>query len=143
MTSSYFNLINHISIGTNDLEGASAFYDAVFDTIHAKRQLEIPEIAVAYGINFPEFWVQTPSNQKPANSANGTHIALHVPSNSLVDAFYSTAIEKGAKDAGAPGFRPEYAESYYAAFIYDLDGHKIEVLHMPFESGTTTSQSSE
>ncbi|GAL10281.1 lactoylglutathione lyase [Vibrio astriarenae] len=120
------SIISHISVGTNKLEDALNFYDRVLATIGASRQEEVPEIAVAYGKRFPEFWVQIPYNQKPAQVANGVHFAFIAPSEEAVHAFYDTAIELGAICDGKPGPRPEYGAPYYGCFVRDLDGHKIE-----------------
>ena len=120
------SIISHISVGTNKLDEALNFYDQVLATIGASRQEEVPEIAVAYGKRFPEFWVQIPYNQKPAQVANGVHFAFIAPSQEAVHAFYDKAIELGAICDGKPGPRPEYGAPYYGCFVRDLDGHKIE-----------------
>jgi len=84
--------------------------------------------AVAYGKAFPEFWVQTPFDGGKPETANGLHIAFVAPDKAAVDAFYAVAMELGARDDGKPGPRPQYSDAYYAAFVRDLDGHKIEAL---------------
>ena len=128
------SIINHISIGTNRLDEAVAFYDEVLKTVGATRQLEIPNVAVAYGKYFPEFWVQRPLDQQPASAGNGIHIAFLAKNRTAVDEFYQTAIECGGRSDGKPGLRPEYGPDYYGAFVYDLDGHKIEANVIPSES---------
>ena len=125
------SIMNHVSIGTNRLIEAVAFYDAVLTTIGASRQHEVPGIAVAYGKYFPEFWVQQPLNGGAATVANGTHFAFLAPSRAAVDEFYRVALENGATSDGEPGPRPEYGPGYYGAFVYDLDGHKIEANVIP------------
>ena len=125
------SIINHLSIGTNDFERAVEFYDAVLSTIGASRQHEVPGIAVAYGKLFPEFWVQKPLNQAKASPGNGIHVAFLAPSRAAVDDFHSEALRMGGKDDGGPGLRPEYGPGYYGAFVYDLDGHKIEANVIP------------
>ncbi|MBC7003448.1 VOC family protein [Photobacterium sp. BZF1] len=120
------SIISHISLGTNQLDAALNFYDQVLATIGATRQENVPGIAVAYGKRFPEFWVQLPYNQKPAEAANGVHFAFIAPSEDAVHAFYDTAIKLGATCDGKPGPRPEYGAPYYGCFVRDLDGHKIE-----------------
>lgn len=120
------SILNHVSIGSNDLEKALKFYDAVMATIGARRQLEIPNIAVAYGKQFPEFWVQRPLDGMVATSANGGHFAFTAPSKEAVQAFYDVALELGGKSDGEPGPRPMYGPAYYGCFVFDLDGHKIE-----------------
>ena len=119
-------MISHVSLGTNDIDRARAFYDAVLGTIGLKQVMSF-EGAVAYGGEFPEFWVQKPVDEtRPAAAGNGTHIAFHAKSRSDVRAFYEAALVAGAADAGAPGSRPQYGDKYYGAFVIDPDGHKIE-----------------
>ncbi|MDA0130704.1 VOC family protein [Vibrio sp. MarTm2] len=121
-------ILNHVSVGTSDVARAVKFYDSVLSTLFIKRAHYIENIAAAYGENF-EFWVGNPCEGK-ATSSNGSHIAFNAPSKESVEQFYSTAIELGGTCEGKPGFRPEYGENYYAAFIRDLDGNKIEAVIM-------------
>lgn len=119
-------LMSHISIGTDQLDRAIAFYDKVLGAIGAKRILDIPGIAVGYGRGYPEFWVQRPFDGKKAETANGMHFAFMVDGPEQVKAFYQAAMDAGAKDDGAPGPRPDYGDDYYCCFVRDPDGHKIE-----------------
>ena len=118
-------IMSHVSIGTNDFDKAVAFYDRVLATVGARRTMDHPG-AVAYGKQFPEFWVQTPIDGKPAGVGNGTHISFMAASQEQVDAFYREALAAGATGEGEPGPRPEYGTPYYGCFVRDLDGHKIE-----------------
>ncbi|MCZ6853819.1 MAG: VOC family protein [Gammaproteobacteria bacterium] len=120
------SIIHHVSVGTNNFEAATAFYDKVMATIGARRIFDIPGVAVAYGKQFPEFWVQMPGDGQPATTANGVHFGFIAPTKEAVDAFYSAALEAGGSDDGEPGPRPDYGPDYYGAFVRDLDGHKIE-----------------
>lgn len=119
------NIISHISIGTNDFDSAVKFYDKVLATLGCKQIMYHPG-AVAYGRAFPEFWVQTPIDGKPATIGNGSHIGFVASSKQKVHAFHEAAIAAGGIDDGAPGPRPDYGEAYYGCFIRDLDGNKIE-----------------
>ncbi|MEG3696643.1 VOC family protein [Vibrio coralliirubri] len=119
-------ILNHISIGTSDVVRAVKFYDSVLSILSIKRTHYIENIAAAYGENF-EFWVGSPCKGK-ATPSNGLHIAFNAPSKESVEQFYTTAIKLGGICEGKPGFRPEYGETYYAAFIRDLDGNKIEAV---------------
>ena len=103
------SIMSHISIGTNDFERALAFYDAVLATVGAKRVMEHPG-AVAYGKQYPEFWVQTPIDESAATTGNGTHFGFTASSKEEVQAFYDAAIAAGASDDGKPGPRPLYGE---------------------------------
>jgi len=121
------SLLSHVSLGTNDFERATRFYDAVLTTIGAKRVMEHGE-AVAYGRAFPEFWVQRPYDGKAAAVGNGTHVAFLAHSRADVDAFHAAAIKAGGVDDGAPGLRPQYSPAYYGCFVRDPDGHKVEAM---------------
>ena len=125
------SIVSHVSIGTNDLPRALAFYDAVLATVGGSRQHEVPGVAVGYGKLFPEFWVQRPLDGGTANAANGVHFSFIAPHREAVQAFHAAALAAGATDDGAPGLRPEYGPDYYGCFVYDLDGHKIEASTIP------------
>ena len=119
------SILSHVSIGTNDFARAVAFYDKVLPTLGCKRIMEHPG-AVAYGKQFPEFWVQTPINGRPASLGNGLHIGFVARTKSEVRSFSEAALKAGGVDDGAPGPRPDYGEPYYGCFVRDPDGHKIE-----------------
>jgi catechol 2,3-dioxygenase-like lactoylglutathione lyase family enzyme len=119
------NILSHVSIGTNDFDRAVAFYDKVLPTLGCKRIMQHPG-AVAYGKDYPEFWVQTPIDGKPASVGNGTHVGCVASSKEAVHAFFKAALAVGGTDEGAPGPRPDYGEPYYGCFVRDPDGHKIE-----------------
>ncbi|OHC28200.1 MAG: glyoxalase [Pseudomonadales bacterium RIFCSPHIGHO2_02_FULL_60_43] len=126
------SILSHISIGTNQFDKATAFYDQVLATLGCKRVLAHPG-AVAYGREYPEFWVQTPINGKPASIGNGSHFGFVASNKAAVHDFYQAALEAGASDEGAPGPRAEYGEPYYGCFVRDLDGHKIEAVFWDLE----------
>ncbi|AYC34385.1 VOC family protein [Pseudomonas cavernae] len=119
------SILSHISLGTNRFERALAFYDQVLPTLGCQRLLAHPG-AVAYGREFPEFWLQTPIDGQPATVGNGTHIGFIATSQAAVQAFYQAALAAGAQGDGEPGPRAEYGAPYYGCFVRDLDGHKIE-----------------
>lgn len=125
------SIMSHVSIGTNDLPRALKFYDAVLATVGGRRQHEVPDVAVAYGKFFPEYWVQKPLDGKAAGTANGVHFSFIAPDREAVHAFHAAALAAGATDAGAPGPRPEYGPDFYGCFVYDPDGHKIEASTIP------------
>lgn len=121
------SMLSHVSIGTNDFTRAVAFYDQVLPTLGCHRIMEHPG-AVAWGKQFPEFWVQTPLNGQPAACGNGTHIGFIAHSLEAVHNFHSAALKAGGVDDGAPGRRPDYGAPYYGCFVRDPDGHKIEAV---------------
>ncbi|WP_244606624.1 VOC family protein [Arsenicitalea aurantiaca] len=75
------------------------------------------------------FSLNTPADGEQATTGNGTHIAFEVEKRAAVDACYQAALANGGMGDGAPGVRPEYDAHYYAAFVRDPDGNKIEALH--------------
>lgn len=126
------SILSHVSIGTNRFEQAVAFYDQVLPTLGCKRILAHPG-AVAWGREYPEFWVQTPIDGQPASVGNGSHFGFVAPDKASVQAFYAAALEAGASPDGPPGPRPDYGEPYYGCFVRDLDGHKIEAAYWDME----------
>lgn len=126
------SILSHVSIGTNRFEQAVAFYDRVLPTLGCKRLLAHPG-AMAWGREYPEFWVQTPIDGQPASVGNGSHFAFIAPDKASVQAFYAAALEAGASPDGPPGPRPDYGEPYYGCFVRDLDGHKIEAAYWDME----------
>ncbi|NJL87970.1 MAG: VOC family protein [Leptolyngbyaceae cyanobacterium SM1_1_3] len=122
------SILSHVSVGTNQFEQAIAFYDQLLTSLGYQRVMEHPG-AVAYGKQYPEFWVQIPLDGLPANVGNGTHIGFIAPSKAAVQAFYEAALAAGGADEGAPGPRPDYGDPYYGCFVRDRDGHKIEAAY--------------
>lgn len=119
--------LSHVSLGTNDFPRARAFYDAVLATLQLRRVMGY-EQGAGYGREFPEFWIQRPHDGGAASLGNGTHVCFNASSPEEVQAFHRKALELGAQDDGPPGLRMEYSENYYAAFVRDPDGHKIEAM---------------
>ncbi|HTF95484.1 MAG TPA: VOC family protein [Cellvibrio sp.] len=117
--------ISHVSIGANDFDKLRAFYLAVMPAVGAKIIMEHPG-AVAFGRQFPEFWIGVPYDGKPASVGNGFHISFIADNKEQVHAFYDAAIAAGATCDGPPGPRPHYGEPYYGSFVRDPEGHKIE-----------------
>lgn len=128
------SVISHVSLGTNDYLRAKAFYDAVLATLQIRCVMDF-DGGAGYGRKFPEFWIQSPHDGGRASVGNGVHISFLANSINEVDAFHAKALELGGKDDGAPGYRPEYTPEYYAAFVRDLDGNKIEAMLMVTEGG--------
>jgi len=120
-------VIDHVSLGVADITAARDFYDKVLETLGLKRLYSM-EFAAAYGDKYPGFWIGLPVDRKPASAGNGCHICFQASSRAAVDAFHAAAMEAGGGDAGAPGLRPEYTETYYGAFAFDPDGNKIEAV---------------
>ncbi len=120
-------MIDHVSINVRNLSASGTFYDAVFGTIGLTRVVVKPE-TIGFGKTYPEFWLNARPGSASAADNSGTHICLRARTTDAVDAFYKAAIGAGGSDDGPPGMRPEYNDRYYAAFIRDPDGNRIEVV---------------
>lgn len=126
-------MLHHVSVGVRDVEKAAKFYDPVLKALGYGRVMEFMPYAIGYGSRggHPEFWVQLPHNQQPATNGNGTHVGFSAATKAQVNAFHSAALANGGSNNGEPGPRPDYGPDYYGAFIYDLDGNKLEAtLHI-------------
>jgi catechol 2,3-dioxygenase-like lactoylglutathione lyase family enzyme len=121
------SVMSHVSLGTNDYPTAKVFYDAVLATLQIKCVMDF-DGGAGYGRAFPEFWIQKPHDGREASTGNGVHVAFLANSIAEVKAFHAKALALGGKDDGAPGRRPDYGPKYYAAFVRDLDGNKIEAM---------------
>ena len=126
------SILSHVSLGSNRFDEAAAFYDQALAALGCKRIMAHPG-AIAWGRDYPEFWLQTPINGQAASVGNGTHIGFFAPDKASVDAFHRAALAAGATDEGAPGPREAYGEPYYGCFVRDLDGHKIEAAYWDVE----------
>ncbi len=133
MTDDIPSILHHVSLGTDDLERACTFYDAVMPHLGAGRMMRFP-FAAAYGKEFPELWIGKPVDEGRAVAGNGTHVCFIAPSRDAVDAFHAAGLEAGGADEGAPGSRPDYGPGYYGCFLRDPDGHKIEAAIIPDDS---------
>ena len=121
-------MIGYVTVGTNDLEKACAFYDTLLGEFGYQRILEDGDF-VAWGTNLmePGFSVTKPFDGNAASVGNGVMIALRMESPEQVDACYARAIELGGSDEGPPGQR---GEGFYAGYFRDLDGNKLNAFVM-------------
>jgi catechol 2,3-dioxygenase-like lactoylglutathione lyase family enzyme len=120
-------MIDHISIPVRDLKAAARFYDALLAPLGMRRVREAPH-TVGYGKTYPEFWLNERPHLQVQPDDSGLHICLRAPDAEAVDGFHAAAVATGAKSDGAPGKRPQYSDHYYAAFIRDFDGNRIEAV---------------
>ncbi len=121
-------MIGYVTVGTNDLERAVAFYDALFAELGASRFMEHEGVFVAWAVSpdQPGLSVTKPWDGKPATVGNGCMTALVVDSTDKVDRVYARAIELGAQCEGPAGPREG---GFYAGYFRDLDGNKLNVFH--------------
>jgi catechol 2,3-dioxygenase-like lactoylglutathione lyase family enzyme len=118
-------MISHVSVGVRDVGTAGRFYDAALAPLGYKRLVDSPE-ALGYGADGPAFWVLKVERPVPADPASGLHFCLDATSRTAVDHFHAAALKNGGKDNGKPGVRKDYGEKYYAAFVIDPDGYRLE-----------------
>jgi catechol 2,3-dioxygenase-like lactoylglutathione lyase family enzyme len=121
-------MIDHVSIAVRDLAAAARFYAPLLATLGMTKLREWPDAAVGYGKKYPEFWINKRAAMAPVVADSGAHIALRAPTTEAVDAFHAAALAGGGASDGAPGLRAHYHENYYAAFIRDPDGNRIEAV---------------
>lgn len=120
-------MIDHVSVGVADLERSARFYEAAFAPLELTKIVARPA-TIGFGKSYPEFWINLRAGMAPVPPESGTHICLRARSAAQIDAFHAAALEAGGRSDGAPGPRPEYHSSYYAAFVVDPDGNRIEVV---------------
>jgi catechol 2,3-dioxygenase-like lactoylglutathione lyase family enzyme len=123
-------MIDHLSVGVSDLARAGAFYDAVLGALGYAR-LFTHERAVGYGppgAKDEAFAILAAPGEPSSLAGRGSHVAFQAADRAAVQAFHETALRSGGADEGAPGPRPKYGPGYYAAFVRDLDGHRIEAV---------------
>ncbi len=125
-------MIGYITLGTNDMSKAAAFYDALFATIGIGRFMEAEHfIAWAKAPEEPAFSIIKPYDGNTATSGNGTMISLLMESPDQVAAFHAKALSLGGTDEGAPGVRD--GGSLYISYFRDLDNNKLAVFTMVTE----------
>jgi catechol 2,3-dioxygenase-like lactoylglutathione lyase family enzyme len=125
-------MIDHISVGVSDLERSARFYELALAPLGLLRLVTRPG-TVGFGKSYPEFWINLRAGMSPVPPESGNHIGLRANSAGEVDAFHAAALNAGGSDDGAPGLRPHDRVRYYAAFIRDPDGNRIEAVTFPKE----------
>jgi catechol 2,3-dioxygenase-like lactoylglutathione lyase family enzyme len=123
-------MIDHVSIAVRDLGVSARFYESVLAPLGYSRQAEHPT-RVAFGSKYPELWLNARPTMAPVAADTGAHICLRARTTEAVDAFHAAALANGGTDDGAPGLRPATQVVYYAAFIRDPDGNRVEVMTVP------------
>jgi catechol 2,3-dioxygenase-like lactoylglutathione lyase family enzyme len=118
-------MINHISLGVRDLARTKRFYDAALEALGYKCLSESPG-SLGYGRDVPALWISVSERPVPADEQSGLHVCFDAPTCKSVDEFHQAALGAGGRDNGKPGLRPEYSGNYYAGFVVDPDGYRIE-----------------
>jgi catechol 2,3-dioxygenase-like lactoylglutathione lyase family enzyme len=123
-------MIDHVSIGVSNLERAARFYEATLAPLGLVRLVTRPK-TIGFGKTYPEFWINWRPGMTPVAAGSGSHICLRTKSEREVDAFHEAALTAGGSSESAPGLRPHERVRYYAAFIRDPDGNRIEAVTFP------------
>jgi catechol 2,3-dioxygenase-like lactoylglutathione lyase family enzyme len=125
-------MFSYVSLGTRDLARAMRFYDAALAPLgHARIDDYDPDDrSAAWGIDDPgpHLWVTEPFNGQPATIGNGVMVSFLADTHAAVDAFHAAALAHGGTDEGAPGLRPQYGPHFYAGYVRDPDGNKLNAV---------------
>jgi catechol 2,3-dioxygenase-like lactoylglutathione lyase family enzyme len=120
-------MIDHVSVAVRDLDAAMRFYEGVLGVI-GYQKLEVRERTAGFGKKYAEFWINLRPGLVPVPDDCGAHVALRVRTTELVDAFHAAALASGGRSDGTPGLRSQHGNGYYAAFVRDPDGNRIEAV---------------
>ena len=118
-------MIDHVSIGVGDIARAGRFYDAVMKPLGYSRQSD-GETALGYGADGAFLWLLASRSPVKPDRESGLHFCFVAKDRAGVDAFHAAALANGGTDNGKPGVRADYGPNYYAAFVVDPDGYRIE-----------------
>lgn len=118
-------MFDHVSIGVSDIPRSGRFYDAALKPLGYTR-LSDGESSLGYGAKAVGLWIGAAKKPVKPDVESGLHFCFVAPDRKAVDAFYSAALKAGGKDNGKPGLRADYSPTYYAAFVIDPDGYRIE-----------------
>jgi catechol 2,3-dioxygenase-like lactoylglutathione lyase family enzyme len=125
-------MIDHVSLAVSDLERAVPFYERALAPLGISRLVTRPAM-VGFGKAYPELWINLRTGMQPLSPDNGAHICLRAKSIADVDAFHAEALAAGAISESGPSLRPHDRVRYYAAFIVDPDGNRVEAVTFPGE----------
>jgi len=128
-------MIDHVSIAVRDLRKAEPFYAGVLAPLGMRKLREWPNAAIGFGKTYPEFWINRREGMDRVGEDSGVHICLRATDIRAVEDFHVAAIRAGGTSDGAPGVRAQYHSGYYAAFIRDPDGNRIEAVTFLREAG--------
>lgn len=127
-------MIDHVSLAVSDLERAVPFYERVFAPLGLAILVKRPA-AVGFGKAYPQVWINLRSNMQPLSPDSGVHLCLRAKTVEEVDAFHAAALAAGGVSESAPSLRPHDRVRYYAAFVADPDGNRIEAVTFPQAEG--------
>ena len=120
-------MFNHISLGVHDISRAKGFYDPALKALGYACLSEDAD-SLGYGKDAAAFWLLRTDSPVPADPKSGLHVCFTAPDRASVGRFHAAALANGGRDNGKPGVRADYAPNYYAAFVIDPDGYRLEAL---------------
>ena len=118
-------MFDHVSIGVSDIKRTGKFYDAALRPLGFSR-LSDGESSLGYGDKGVQLWISATPRPVKAYMESGLHFCFSARDRAAVDAFHAAALKAGGKDNGKPGIRKDYSPNYYAAFVVDPDGYRLE-----------------
>jgi catechol 2,3-dioxygenase-like lactoylglutathione lyase family enzyme len=125
-------MIDHVSVAVSDLERAARFYEAALAPLGLSRVVT-RAATIGFGKSYPEFWINLRAGMAKVAADSGAHVCLRAKAMADVDAFHAAALAAGGASGSAPGLRPHDRVRYYAAFVIDPDGNRIEAVTFPPE----------
>ena len=125
-------MIDHVSLAVSNIERAATFYERALAPLGLVRLVTRPAM-VGFGKAYPEFWINLRGGMQRVAPDSGVHLCLRARSVAEIDAFHAAAVEAGAISESPPSLRPHDRVRYYAAFIVDDDGNRIEAVTFPAE----------
>jgi catechol 2,3-dioxygenase-like lactoylglutathione lyase family enzyme len=131
-------MIDHVSVGVGDLQRAARFYELALAPLGLSRLVTRPA-TIGFGKLYPEFWINFRADMAPAPCGRGVHICLRAKSTGEVDAFHAAALAAGGSSESPPSLRPHDRVRYYATFIVDPDGNRIEAVTFPSNEAKATA----
>lgn len=125
-------MIDHISVGVSDLARSTRFYEQALAPLGLARLIGRPT-TIGFGKAYPEFWINLRPGMARVPADTGSHLCFRAKSTAEVDGFHAAALQAGGVSDGPPGLRPHDRVRYYAAFVLDPDGNRIEAVTFPTE----------
>ncbi len=118
-------MIDHVSIGVRSVTAAKRFYDRILKRLGCKAMSESPG-SLGYGNDAIRLWIYETDRPVVSDEKSGLHLCFTAPTRKSVDEFHAAALAGGGRDNGRPGLRADYGPDYYAAFVIDPDGYRLE-----------------
>lgn len=122
-------MFDHVSIGVRDIARAKTFYDRALEALGLRR-LSDGKDSLGYGKEAVGLWIGATKSPVPDDPKSGLHICFRAPDRESVAKFHAAALAAGGRDNGGPGVRADYGADYFAAYVVDPDGYRLEALHL-------------